>query len=525
MLDFLLESVDVADFRQCAQFLQHLSGRQFFRREALRHRFEFRLLAFVKPGEPQQCAEFFQQHLQPHRFHHVSVMPARRGIGVVLVTLAFTGVGGNHDDGRNHAVAAQGLRQLPARHAGHGYIQQESIGVALAGQRQTISTTRCFHHAKTQRRQQIADQATMGRIVIHHHQQFARTLVAADLFFHHRCFAGRVDARQHQADSEGAANTGLALHGDVAAHDIGEQTGDGEAQPGAGHRIGAGFAHPFEGPENAFDIVLVDADAAVADGELGHLAAVAHAERHAAPIGELDGIRQQVDQDLAQALFIGGHVFRQKTFVVVFEQDAFCFRLQPEHLHDLIQQRTDAHLVAVQVEPAGFYFGNIQQSFDQIRQMFAAAADSGNGLAPGGWNLIVLLQQLRVTQHRVERRAQFVADAGEIAALGMVRRFRHFLRFLQRQIGTFVSDDFLFQQARLPLRFLLRHLAAFVRQNKQPGHHARHDQQDEKFLPQHGADQFGGGGIGDGNLVIHQSEQQADAAADQQQQAEEMAKP
>ena len=97
----------------------------------------------------------------------------------------------------------------------------------------------------------------------------------------------------------------------------------------------------------------------------------------------------------------------------------------------------------------------------------------------------ILLQQLRVAGDGVQRRAQFVAQAHHIAALGEVGRFGDFLGALQFGVGALVRVDFLDQQRGLPPRFRLRRAPALLRQHEQPRHHADDDGQREEHLPQH----------------------------------------
>ena len=51
--------------------------------------------------------------------------------------------------------------------------------------------------------------------------------------------------------------------------------------------------------------LLMDADAGILDREFGDLVAVVDAEGDVAGVGELDGVRQQVDQDLPQPVLVG----------------------------------------------------------------------------------------------------------------------------------------------------------------------------------------------------------------------------
>ncbi len=90
-----------------------------------------------------------------------------------------------------------------------------------------------------------------------------------------------------------------------------------------------------------------------------------------------------------------------------------------------------------------------------------------DGLARVG-NGFVAFEDLGVAQHGVQRRAQLVAEADDIAALGAVGGFGGFLGVLQRRVGLLVGGDFLQQQACSGARIFLGHDAAVMGQHVEP---------------------------------------------------------
>jgi hypothetical protein len=78
-----------------------------------------------------------------------------------------------------------------------------------------------------------------------------------------------------------------------------------EPEPGAGLRLRHAERTALERREDPFEIVSLDAGTGIDYLELRDRAAVMHDELHAAGLREFQCIRQQVDQNLAQALFIG----------------------------------------------------------------------------------------------------------------------------------------------------------------------------------------------------------------------------
>ena len=80
--------------------------------------------------------------------------------------------------------------------------------------------------------------------------------------------------------------------------------------------------------------------------ELRDRAAVMHDELHAAGLRELQRIRQQVDQNLAQALFVGIHDEGQYRRPLEDEVDALGGSLNAKHADELVEEFAQPHLVA-----------------------------------------------------------------------------------------------------------------------------------------------------------------------------------
>ena len=103
-------------------------------------------------------------------------------------------------------------------------------------------------------------------------------------------------------------------------------------------------------------------------------------------------------------------------------------------------------------------------------------------LIRGCGNRRVALEELRIAENGVERRAQFVAEADDVAALGLARRFGDFLGLLQLGVGALVRLDFVHQQIGLALRLLLGHAAAFLGEHEQPRRDAGDDDENEETV-------------------------------------------
>ena len=103
-------------------------------------------------------------------------------------------------------------------------------------------------------------------------------------------------------------------------------------------RLGDAERSALERREDAFEIAGLNAGAGIDHLEFGDGAAVMHDELHAAGLCELDGVRQQVDQDLAQAFFVGIDHDRQDRRPLEDEIDAPGGGLQSEHADQLIEE-------------------------------------------------------------------------------------------------------------------------------------------------------------------------------------------
>src|SRR6516225_4506884 len=113
---------------------------------------------------------------------------------------------------------------------------------------------------------------------------------------------GLVGRLERQVDREGGALAELALDGDLAAVELDEAAGERqpEARPlGAG---AAGLGELLELPEQPRQILARDADAGVGDADDDVAGGGAGDEADdASPGGELDGVRDQVVEDLLDA--------------------------------------------------------------------------------------------------------------------------------------------------------------------------------------------------------------------------------
>ena len=375
-------------------------------------------------------------------------------------------------------LLADGAADRPAVLLRHRDVQQHQVEGRARQRFQAGRAAVGLHDVEAQRREHGFQQLPLRRLVVHHQDALAAAEIAGHLAQRLLALAGPAHLGQVDLQAKDAALTGLAGHAELAAHDVGEHVADGQSQPGAGFLALAGGIGALEGQEDALDVFRGNAHPGVLDLELGDFAGIRKAQRDRAAVGELDRIAQQVDQDLAQPLLIRVHQFRDAAEVDKTKGQPLLRRLRPEHAHDLVEELAQRQLVRIEPHLAGLDACDVEQAVDQAQQVFAAAPDHADGVAAVFRHGGVGLQYLRITQDAVERRAQFMAHAGHIAALGQVGRLGSFLGPLQLDVGALVRLDFLQQQIGLPLRLLQRHAAALAGQHQPP--HADAGQQQQR---------------------------------------------
>src|ERR1019366_8137181 len=113
----------------------------------------------------------------------------------------------------------------------------------------------------------------------------------------------RIGVRQRER--EGAALAQVTLEREIPAEQTREVARDREPEPGAAEAPVRGAVGLAEGLEDRLVLLRRDPDPGVAHGELDAVADAANRERDLAGLGELEGVREQVLQDLLEPLPIG----------------------------------------------------------------------------------------------------------------------------------------------------------------------------------------------------------------------------
>ncbi len=145
--------------------------------------------------------------------------------------------------------------------------------------------------------------------------------------------------------------------------------------------------------------------------------------------GELDGIGQQVQQDLLAGTGIGGQ--RQGAVRQGLDQgDGLFFGAPLRQLEAAVHGLAQIHFARIELEFSGLDLGQVQDVGHQIEQMDARFVDQGDifDIAAGQGAINLVLHDVRKADDGVQRRAQFMAHIGQEFRLDAIGGFRGFLR-------------------------------------------------------------------------------------------------
>ena len=147
-------------------------------------------------------------------------------------------------------------------------------------------------------------------------------------------------------------------------------------------------------------------------------------------IGELDGVAEQVGDDLAHAHLVAQQRTRQRRIDRPGDVDAFLVGLRRQQLHHALHALVDRQGGGVEVQLVGLDLGEVEDLVDQGEQRARRALDGvGVGALLGGE--VRIGQQRRHAEDAVHRRADLVAHGRQEARLGAVGGFRLLARLPQ----------------------------------------------------------------------------------------------
>ncbi len=149
---------------------------------------------------------------------------------------------------------------------------------------------------------------------------------------------------------------------------------------------------------------------------------VLHAEDHFAPLGELDGVADEIDHDLPQAGRIANDDLWHVGHHPPGQLQAFFVGPQGQQLHRVAQHFPQLERDRFQIELVGLDLGEIQHVVDQAQQRVGRLVDHHQKFALIGRQRRIQ-QQFRHADNAVHGRANFVAHVGHEGAFGAVGRF------------------------------------------------------------------------------------------------------
>ena len=236
----------------------------------------------------------------------------------------------------------------------------------------------------------------------------------------------------------------LALHPHRPAHQLDETLRDREPEPGTAVAARGRGVDLAEGREQPVHPVPGDADPRVPNGELEPVRARPgglgrDVDDDLALLGELDRVREQVEQHLPQA----GRVPDDSCRHALVDEAAQLDLLLPRTRRDDVERALDAlpeiERLLLELELARLDLRVVEDVVDHVEQGVSARADDLGELA-------LLGRQLRAEQeaghadHGVHRRPDLVAHRGEEGALRLRRRLRLLARPLELADVTRLVD-------------------------------------------------------------------------------------
>ena len=171
---------------------------------------------------------------------------------------------------------------------------------------------------------------------------------------------------------ERGADARLAFEPDAPAHQLDQPAADGEAQAGAAVLARRGHVGLRERLEQLRRLLLRHADAGVAHGELElHLLAGAFEQLDLQPdlaaLGELDGVVDEVGQDLAEPQRVAEQMLGNAGRDVGQELEPLVVRLLGGERRDRADDFVEPEVGGFDVELAGLDLGEIEDVVDDRR--------------------------------------------------------------------------------------------------------------------------------------------------------------
>src|SRR3569832_1328919 len=212
-------------------------------------------------------------------------------------------------------------------------------------------------------------------------------------------------------EGHGRSDADSALDRQRAAMTLGQLLGQWQAKAGAGMALAAAI-DLGKRLEHLGDVVILDADAVVGHRDSDPVISAENRDRDLTPFGrELDGVGQQIEHHLVQALVVGPepvdpveHSDRYSDVRLLGERFDTAHAIDDDLQH---LDRAEPHL-----ELAGVKLRHVEDVVDQAEQAAAAFVDDARVLAVAivaEWAEHLRLQDFGKADDGVQKGAQFVA--------------------------------------------------------------------------------------------------------------------
>ena len=221
-----------------------------------------------------------------------------------------------------------------------------------------------------------------------------------------------------------ASPTRLALHPNRTTHERHQLSADVESQASAAVVAGGGTVRLGERLEDAADLLRGQADAGVPHGEfecypVGLFLQGADAEFDLPRRGKLDGVAQQLEEDLLQPESISHQVVR--CLWVVREHEAHPLGSGPagDKAQEMFQEWLKLKGTLGQHHLSGLDLGEVEEVVEQLQQAVGRSGHLGQVIMLSGGQL-GLKHQVAQTDDGVHWSSNLVADVRQELAFGLV---------------------------------------------------------------------------------------------------------
>ena len=258
-------------------------------------------------------------------------------------------------------------------------------------------------------------------VVVHH--QCLQAFQLGDLF--HRTVL-RLRSQRYTDDKLGALAL-LRLDSDGAAHHIHDVFGDGHAKSGALYPAYCGGALPLKRLEDLLGKLRTHADAVVLDAKLV-LPAAAHLSGklpdtyrdRAARRGKLDGVGQQVQQDLIQPGLVAIDILVGHIYGIHVKFQLLGVDLPADDGFQVVQHIGQVDLHLFQMELSAFDAAHVQHVVDEGEQVLAGGKGLGEIILHPLLVVNVADRQRGKADDGVHGGADVVGHIGKEGALGAI---------------------------------------------------------------------------------------------------------